>query len=259
VQSEERGPSAPEFPAGFADLPARRLAASENGQPRPGVHPTEAVVCYPNDEDLSSGTPAFGKRTRKPNSVLCGHSSRRSVAACAHQRPTRRFRALHAAALTRCACWNPLNAPGRHVAPSGSGRPLPSLFGLAPCGVYPATGITAGAVRSYRTFSPLPLRGAALWSCCVQSQRGATQRRYVFCGTSRPRALTPASRTLSGTLPCGVRTFLSRQPMLAQRFPAATARSSCQALVYRDSCHTSAPLPCSAQPAEKDAGLTRLI
>ena len=55
-------------------------------------------------------------------------------------------------------------------------------------------------------------------------------RRYVFCGTSRPRALKPASRTLSGTLPCGVRTFLPRQPLLAQGLPAATARSSCQCL-----------------------------
>ena len=35
-------------------------------------------------------------------------------------------------------------------------RRLPSLFGLAPCGVYPASCLTAGAVRSYRTFSPLP-------------------------------------------------------------------------------------------------------
>ena len=35
---------------------------------------------------------------------------------------------------------------------------LPSLFGLAPCGVYPAPGFTVGAVRSYRTFSPLPRR-----------------------------------------------------------------------------------------------------
>ncbi len=32
-----------------------------------------------------------------------------------------------------------------------------SLFGLAPCGVYRAPNITARAVRSYRTFSPLPL------------------------------------------------------------------------------------------------------
>ena len=36
------------------------------------------------------------------------------------------------------------------------GVALPSLFGLAPCGVYPASGLTAGAVRSYRTISPLP-------------------------------------------------------------------------------------------------------
>ena len=33
-----------------------------------------------------------------------------------------------------------------------------SLFGLAPCGVYRAPDLTARAVRSYRTFSPLPLR-----------------------------------------------------------------------------------------------------
>src|SRR5208282_3983479 len=61
---------------------------------------------------------------------------------------------------------------------------------------------------------------------------GELQRRYVFCGTGRPRALKPASRTLSGTLPSGVRTFLSRRSQLAQGFPAATARSSCQCLVY---------------------------
>ena len=33
-----------------------------------------------------------------------------------------------------------------------------SLFGLAPCGVCPARVITDVAVRSYRTFSPLPRR-----------------------------------------------------------------------------------------------------
>ena len=32
----------------------------------------------------------------------------------------------------------------------------PSLFGLAPGGVYPAAAVTGSAVRSYRTFSPLP-------------------------------------------------------------------------------------------------------
>jgi len=30
------------------------------------------------------------------------------------------------------------------------------LFGLAPSGVYPATDVATGAVRSYRTLSPLP-------------------------------------------------------------------------------------------------------
>jgi hypothetical protein len=56
--------------------------------------------------------------------------------------------------------------------------------------------VAAGAVRSYRTFSPLP--------CALR------RRRYLLCGTSRLEALKLRSRTLSGTLPCGVRTFLSR-------------------------------------------------
>jgi len=33
---------------------------------------------------------------------------------------------------------------------------VPSLFGLAPGGVCRAAGVAASAVRSYRTFSPLP-------------------------------------------------------------------------------------------------------
>lgn len=46
----------------------------------------------------------------------------------------------------------------------------PPLFGLAPGGVYRAAPIAGGAVRFYRTVSPLP-RGVA------------TPRRFVFCGT----------------------------------------------------------------------------
>jgi hypothetical protein len=46
------------------------------------------------------------------------------------------------------------------------------LFGLAPHGVCPASRIAPAAVRSYRTFSPLPSRRT---------------RRYVFCGTFRER------------------------------------------------------------------------
>ena len=69
---------------------------------------------------------------------------------------------------------------------------VPSLFGLAPCGVCHAPHIAVRAVRSYRTFSPL------------SRQAG----RYIFCGTFRRTCLNTPSRTLSGTLLCGVRTFL---------------------------------------------------
>ena len=53
---------------------------------------------------------------------------------------------------------NHLNASGRYAVPPGSRQQLPSLFGLAPCGVYLASGLTDGAVRPYRTISPLPRR-----------------------------------------------------------------------------------------------------
>src|SRR5262249_27049004 len=67
----------------------------------------------------------------------------------------------------------------------------PSLFGLAPGGVCRAADVAVDAVRSYRTFSPLPrlIRNAPRWS--------------VFCGTvpetgSRLRG-DKSRRTLSGT------------------------------------------------------------
>src|SRR5690606_28960570 len=70
-----------------------------------------------------------------------------------------------------------------------------SLFGLAPCGVLPAIRLTADAVRSYRTFSPLPLDSAL----------SAVRRAVYFlchCPSGCP------DRGLPGALPCGVRTFL---------------------------------------------------
>ena len=47
----------------------------------------------PRSESTNRGR-HFSKRACKPNSVVCDHSSRRRVAADAHQRPTRRFRHL---------------------------------------------------------------------------------------------------------------------------------------------------------------------
>jgi len=65
----------------------------------------------------------------------------------------------------------PTRVTGRkHPRGHDRSRRRPPLFGLAPGGVYPAACVTAGAVRSYRTVSPLPagLHARAvcfLWHC----------------------------------------------------------------------------------------------
>ena len=73
-------------------------------------------------------------------------------------------------------------------------RTVPSLFGLAPGGVYRAASVAGRAVRSYRTLSPLP---------SARPEPG--RRRFAFCGTF-PR-VAPAGRYPA---PCfrGARTFL---------------------------------------------------
>ena len=98
----------------------------------------------------------------------------------------------------------------RAVCPGGARIAAPhsgaSLFGLAPCGVLPATDLTAGAVRSYRTFSPLPasalrpfgaLRGYGVAGPRLRGlpRRSTTKhegegRRYIFCATVLQVALT---------------------------------------------------------------------
>jgi len=80
--------------------------------------------------------------------------------------------ATYPGVVTRRAGMFPPFFRSRHSRPGTKERRNPPLFGLAPCGVYPATAIAGGAVRSYRTFSPLPRRQAG---------------RYVLCGTGRQR------------------------------------------------------------------------
>jgi len=78
-------------------------------------------------------------------------------------------------ALLPCSCDLPggSDAPSRYVSRQAG---TPSLFGLAPCGVYRALSIAVQAVRSYRTFSPLPRRTGAvyfLWhwpSCSLDAE-----------------------------------------------------------------------------------------
>jgi hypothetical protein len=66
------------------------------------------------------------------------HSSRPGITD-GLERPTRKPR-------TGRPCWH--DGFHRHA--------IASLFGLAPCGVLPAICLATNAVRSYRTFSPLP-------------------------------------------------------------------------------------------------------
>ncbi len=90
---------------------------------------------------------------------------------------------------------------------SDAGRAKGSLFGLAPGGVYPAVHVTANAVRSYRTFSPLPAKGPK-----------ASPQAVCFLWHF-PSAR--AAQMLSGTLPCGARTFLRPVPPAAPKGLAA--------------------------------------
>src|SRR5579859_3965150 len=92
-----------------------------------------------------------------------------------------------------------------------------SLFGLAPCGVCPARGIAVAAVRSYRTFSPLP------WRCHQGGMFSVALSVESPTLSQKPRKDGPPSRTLSGTLLCGVRTFLSPRPKTRE----AAVRSGC--------------------------------
>ncbi len=50
------------------------------------------------------------------------------------------------------------------------GRAALSLLDLAPGGVYPAAAVARSAVRSYRTFSPLPTRAGGLFSVALSCE-----------------------------------------------------------------------------------------
>src|SRR5258708_16129312 len=59
-----------------------------------------------------------------------------------------------------------------------------SLFGLAPCGVLPAIRVATDAVRSYRTFSPLPT--FARWA--LRPERATAGKPSRACPTKRVSA-----------------------------------------------------------------------
>ena len=115
-----------------------------------------------------------------------------------------------------------------------------------------------------------PQRFPPIWSCSVwglpclrlYSRSGALlphlftltlllrAGRYFLCGTCRPEALTLRSRTLSGTLPCGVRTFLSRRDFAVprQRSPSRLPSLS-YPIVRHEVLNLSSFANCFAPPA----------
>ncbi len=106
--------------------------------------------------------------------------------------------AIHLGRTSPCASCN---LPG-----PGVGHTIGSLFGLAPSGVCPATCVTTGAVRSYRTISPLPPRGRFIF--CGTFRRLAPPRCYLALCPVEPGLSSPAKRfnppfpeRLSGRLP----------------------------------------------------------
>ncbi len=99
------------------------------------------------------------------------------------------------------------NLPGRPIADTRSrfclaARLAPSLFGLAPGGVCRAAFVAEDAVRSYRTFSPLPAFALA-----------GSGGRFVLCGTV-PEIGAPRGSLLS---PDVIRHRMSMEPGLSSR------------------------------------------
>ena len=85
---------------------------------------------------------------------------------------------------------------GTHAQPSGPGRAFPPYLVLLRVGFTMPPSLPPERCALTAPFHPYP--------------RPLGCGRYILCGTGRLAALKLQSRTLSGTLPCGVRTFLSR-------------------------------------------------
>ena len=126
---------------------------------------------------------------RKPNSVLDDHSSRPAITD-RFQQPTRRFR---------------LALPAKDLSSSGRIGPIRSRP-LERAGAIPAYLVLLRVGFTMRR-SLLSAR-CALTAPFHPYRTSCELRRYILCCTGRLCALKHKSRTLSGTLPCGVRTFL---------------------------------------------------
>ena len=92
------------------------------------------------------------------------------------------------------------------------------LFGLAPSGVYPAVAVTATAVRSYRTFSPLP----SVSSDTANDRSGGIFSVALSVGSHRPG--------VTWHFALGARTFL---PAKRQQILSTVSPSDCPTNSFR--------------------------
>ena len=204
----------------------------QNGQARTGIS--------------HSGLSRFGKRTCKPNSVVCGHSSRRRVAADAHQRPTRRFRHLHEAPQRRKpvagdparAAWAHRADTQRRLALSGS---FPPYLVLLRVGFTLPPALQSERCALAAPFHPYPGAGrpAEKTQPALRGDPGRDPKYVIAPGGSRGGIFSVALAVYGPSSPhpgrypahCPAEFGLSSpgQPACANS-PAATARSSCHDL-----------------------------
>ena len=185
----------------------------------------------------------YGKRTCKPNSVVCGHSSRRRVAADAHQRPTRRFRRdpepserigpmrsaawLQAAAflpIWSCSMWG-LPCPRPH---GRSGALLPHHFTLTSAGI-----LGVGEPIRGRRMPYLRCKQRVVYDASHATEKGVAEAvsflwHWPSTGLDArvPDVIRHTALRSSDFPPPGA-------PRFRVKCPAATARSSCQEQFYR--------------------------
>jgi hypothetical protein len=160
--------------------------------------------------------------TRGTEGPCCGLNARRSVSRVLSRREAVAGMAIH---LGRSSPNASRDRPERRRDRPARRRPmgcrLPLLLGLAPGGVCPAAAVAGGAVRSYRTISPLPPMPSH-----ETRPIGRQGSAVCFCGTF-PR-VAPAGRYPA---PClrGARTFLP--PPAPRVTPGATRKAGRRAAI----------------------------
>ena len=112
------------------------------------------------------------------------------------------------------------------TAPVTARWPTPSLFGLAPGGVYHAARVAAGAVRYYRTFSPLPRRDATCRGGLFSVALSLGLPRRTLSGTACPLEPGLSSPATFRPLPERPSGRLTEDEWGARPFPKALPRDS---------------------------------